>query len=267
MTFAITNHSTMKSNLNAVLKKMGYQSDSRGIIDRYIQVAGAWDEHLMKTRQFIIRVLSGRNIQNLAVYGSGWLLDFPLEEASQMARHIWLYDVVHPAQILHKLRKYSNITTVTTDLTGDGLTGAYEAARLFKKQGIKTEPEKLVKHNFIPRITPDYSVSLNILSQVGDIVSEFLERHINYTEDEARRLVAILQQAHLNLLPRGKSCLITDIGEMLFDEQELLKETNDLIRCSLPVSDNTTAWEWQFDPLGEYHSGMTTVSKVIAIEI
>ena len=99
------------------------------------------------------------------------------------------------------------------------------------------------------------------------MISEYLERHINYTEDETRRLVAILQQAHLNLLPRGKSCLITDIGEMLFDEQERSSETNDLIRCSLPVTDNTVAWEWHFDPLGEYHPGMKTVLKVVAMEI
>ena len=169
MILDIINLNVMTRNLNTVLKKMGYPSDSQGIIDRYIQVAGAWDEHLMKSRQFIIRVLSGRNIQNLAVYGSGWLLDFPLEEVSQMVGHVWLYDVVHPSQIVHKLRKYSNVTAVTADLTGDGLIGAYEAAHLFNKQGIKTEPEKLVNHSFIPQIAPDYSISLNILSQIGDI--------------------------------------------------------------------------------------------------
>jgi hypothetical protein len=54
---------------------------------------------------------------------------------------------------------------------------------------------------------------------------------------------------------------------MLFDEQERLSETNSLIRCSLPVTNNTAAWDWQFDPLGEYHPGMKTVLKVIAMEI
>jgi hypothetical protein len=246
---------------------MGYMADSQGIINRYIRVGAAWDEHLANSKKFIINSLSTRRVNCLAVYGSGWLLDFPLDEIAHVAGKIRLYDVVHPPQVLHRAQKYSNIEVITADLTGGGLTEAYQAVRLYKRTGNIPDASGIFTGHFRPAAHADFIISLNILSQIGDIVTGYLCKHVPFNEDEINRMIEGLQKSHLKLLENGKSCLITDVVEKCFDMQGKLMTTKQLVRCSLPLGRNEQTWEWQFDPLGEYNPGLKTVSSVIAMEI
>jgi hypothetical protein len=84
-----------------ILRKMGYKADNRGIMDRFIQMNGAWEGHLQNTRAFILKCVTGRSIENLAVYGSGWCLDLPLDELSEIADNIQLYDLASAPVIQH----------------------------------------------------------------------------------------------------------------------------------------------------------------------
>jgi len=257
----------MKSGLKNIVRKLGYLSDSRGIINRYINTDAAWDEHLASTKKFIIKAVSGRNIENLAVYGSGWLLDFPLEEVAHFINHIRLYDVVHPPQVLQKIKKYKNVTAITEDITGGALQEACELVRNFKKTGHKPDPAYIFRNRFIPDPVPDYSISLNLLSQIGDIVTGYLGRHMLWNDYEVSSMIGILQQSHLDLLKPGYSCLITDVTEKHFNMQGNLQASKELIKCSLPLTHKSESWEWQFDPSGDYMPGLKTISRIIAVEI
>jgi hypothetical protein len=250
----------------AILRKMGYLSDSIGIIDRYIHVGDAWEEHLSNTKQFILNSLKGRHVQNLAIYGSGWLLDLPLDDLSGSIGHVWLYDVIHPPQILHKLRKYKNVTAVTVDITGGALKAVDNAVKSYKKDGLKPDIESFGNFIFTPDQKPDFVVSLNILSQIGDIVTEYLSTHIPLSEADKNRIIYLLQLSHLGFLQKKSSCIITDVEENLFDFSGKLVSTKALVKCSLPEGSLLKIWEWKFDPLGEYNPGFKTVSRVMAIE-
>jgi hypothetical protein len=255
----------MKQIPERILRRMGYKSDTQGLINRFIAADGAWDGHLQHTREFILKTIAGRSVRNLAVYGSGWLLDLPLEELASIAERIWLYDIIHPSQVLHRIRKYANVTPHTEDITGGVLLSAYHAVKTYKKQRLKTPPEELCQTIFEPGCKPDFSISLNILSQIGEMITNYLQQHVPYSDEEMYQLVFLLQQSHLSLLQPGASCLVTDVEEFEYDEANRLKATRSLIRCPLPVGKKSESWEWQFDPLDEYNQGSKTISKVVGM--
>jgi hypothetical protein len=254
-------------DLSKILRITGFESDSRGIMNRYIGVDGAWDVHLNNCRKYISGFLKERKIRDLAVYGSGWLLDFPLEEASSLAEHVWLFDLVHPVQILHKLKKFRNVTAVKADITGGTLAAVFEAMQLYHRTGFKPDIPALCTRTFNPGTNCDAAVSLNILSQIGDLLCDYISQSIDLTEGEKDTIHYTLQQNHLKLLSKQPSCLVTDTREMTLDAAGRLTGTRELIKCPLPAGTNFREWEWQFDPLKEYNPGFITVSKVVALEV
>lgn len=251
----------------SILRKMGYKADSQGIIDRYINVNGAWESHLQQTRKFILRSLAGKQFKNLAVLGSGWLLDLPIEELSGMAGKIWLYDLVHPSQVLHRLKKYSNVMPVQADITGGTVTNAFHAVKEYKKLGVKMPPEKICDASFRFQNEPDCIISLNIYSQIGQMITDYLKEKVPYEVDETDRIIFLLQQAHLKLLTPGKALLVSDIREEYFDTNGLLTGTREHVRCPIPFSEPSESWEWQFDPVGVYSPGQRTILQVNAYQI
>jgi|WetSurMetagenome_2_1015567.scaffolds.fasta_scaffold75291_3 hypothetical protein len=249
-----------------IIRRMGFQAECQGLIDRYIQVEGAWDDHLSRTREFICNAVAGKNFDNLAVLGSGWLLDLPLDELVDISGHVWLYDVVHPAQIIHKLRKYKHVTPISGDITGGCIVNAWHAVKQYKRTGVKVSPELLCNRTFQPEVVHDMIISLNLMSQIGVMINSYLQRHIPYGRDELERINCILQQAHLDLLLRGRSCLVTDIREINVGFSSGLEETSELLCVTLPNVPDAQTWEWQFDPGGNYKPGKKTRMQVVAME-
>jgi hypothetical protein len=247
-----------------LMRRTGYAADSEGIIERYINVGDAWENHLDHCRKFILRSVGKKKYKNIAVFGSGWLLDVPLELLANASEEVYLYDVVHPAQVMHKISRYPNVKAITADVTGGVLEAVNEAVNVYKKTGIKPDLVSLFERQFRPEKEPDYIISLNILSQLGEIISDYLLKNIpmDISPDE---ISSWLQRAHLQMMKPGKSCMITDIEECLYDVAGQLVKTKKLVFCPMPDGQKET-WDWQFDPLGEYNPGMKTVSRVAAVE-
>jgi hypothetical protein len=147
------------------------------------------------------------------------------------------------------------------------INAAYNAVSAYNRTRVVADPEQICAYSFAPEVRPDYALSLNILSQIGDIVTDYLKKHMPYSEDDISRMVYLLQESHLKLLKLSSSLLITDIREECYDSADQLKTTKDVIKCSLPVSGKIRTWKWQLDPLGEYNPGMKTVSTVIGMEL
>jgi hypothetical protein len=250
-----------------ILRKMGYRSDSQGIIDRYIRVNGDWDGHLQQTRAFILNAVSGKMISNLAVLGSGWCLDLPLDELAGIADQIQLYDLVHPPQVLHQLLRFSNVAAIRADVTGGAVINAYNAIREYRKQGVKVPVDNICGQSFEPAVAPDYTVSLNLYSQLADLISGYLKLYAPYTAQELDRLAYLLQQSHLQLLTPGKSCLITDVRELRVDLDTLQEEAESVIRHPLPQAKRAEAWAWDFEEEGNYRPGKKTILNVVALEL
>lgn len=256
-------------DLGVILKKMGFTDDSRGIINRYIKVDGAWDPHLENSRNFILDCVRDRNYKDVAVYGSGWHLDLPLEQLSRLCNHVWLYDLVHPRQILHKIKKFKNVTSVTADVSGV-LKDVYEFVRSHRSHAERSRNIFRPEYPSTPfgvTVPPHFAISLNLLSQIGDLVTGYLSHHVSLSEPEADDLAATLQESHLKLMMQQPSCLITDVREVWYDRDDKPCKTKQLIKCSLPVGKRSATWQWDFDPLAEYNPGFVTRSEVIALEL
>lgn len=245
-----------------ILLKTGLLGDSHGIINRYIETEGAWDGHLNQCKHLIMQYVEGRNVENLAVYGSGWLLDLPIDKLSDVCGHVWLYDVVHPPQIRHKIRQYPNVSLITADITGGAVDWAFQTAKRRKKDKLYVNPEGFNVRSFVPLAEPDFVISLNILSQLGEVIGEFLVRNEVMEPEKTTGFRAKIQQAHLQQLPAGKSLLISDVTECQVSETGDLSEYP-VVFCPLPVQLPVAEWIWLFDPVKTYRS-METRLKVKA---
>lgn len=246
-----------------ILRKMGYLADRKGVAERYLHNSRAWEDHLRQTKEFILSCMPEGRMGIIAILGSGWLLDLPLEEIVHAADQIYLYDIVHPPQVIHRIGRYDNITAVTEDLTGGAVLAAYQAVRAYKKTRKKPEITDLIP-SFMPSIKADFMVSLNILSQLGAMVTEYLSRHIPYSSAEENEINRFIQAGHLRLLQGTASCLITDYEEVATDLQTGRQQSRRLVLADLPFADRSVEWDWDFDPDGGYYQGMKVVLKVMA---
>jgi len=105
------------------------------------------------------------------------------------------------------------------------------------------------------------------MSQIGIMITDFLKRHMPCLPAETDRIIYLLQRAHLQLLMPGRSCLITDVRELNFDDQDKLVETCEMMMHPLPDSVRAENWEWQFDPQGGYKTERKTLFQVMALEL
>lgn len=250
------------------VRKMKYISDQEGIMKRYFREKENWYSHLENTRQFILNSFQdGKGkIDTIAILGSGWLLDFPLEEIKDRFKKIYLIDVHHPPQIQKKTEKYKNIKLFETDLSGGGIDFCWDL-RKQKEDHFK----KYILDEFTPNIPelpfkPDAFISLNILNQLDILLVDFLkEKKARIIDAEILRFRKKIQKSHLNWIKEKPGCLITDFTELNQKNGEDLQEKK-LIHINLPEGKRAEEWTWDFDLSKTYHPDFETRFKVKAIE-
>ncbi|MCQ2959860.1 MAG: hypothetical protein MJ198_06705 [Bacteroidales bacterium] len=247
-------------SLHSIAKKAGYVTDQMGIQKRYVRENSLWKSHLENTKNFIVENISLCNERNsVAVLGSGWLLDVPIEELTQKFNDVYLYDIVHPEPVVVKTKKYSNVHLVERDLTGGAIELA-EQSETFQQFLSYLQEIKCVDWNQF-----DMVVSVNILNQLDILLCDFLSEKFSASEEQLKEVRRIVQQNHINELPNGKSCLIFDYREenkTVIDNQI---QTKDLLYCTLPESSCCREWDWLFDSSQMYHKGKNTILKVKAM--
>lgn len=250
-----------------MVRRMGYISDQSGIYDRYARETENWNAHLESTKHYISDFIQNNFFQTATIFGSGWLLDLPVEFLSVRLKKILLCDVYHPPQIRQKLKKYDCFEMITTDITGGHMAVAYEAASLYRKSKKKTEIGNIEINGFTPSEETDCYISLNILNQLDILIVDFLRKQNMYTTEELNALRKSIQQSHLNSLPKNRSCLITDYEELTYRSEDVPEILKSLLYTELPDGKNVRTWKWLFDSTGSYNKGRKTVFKVIAMEI
>ena len=245
---------------------MNFISDQEGIMNRYLREKDHWKPHLDNTRQFILDSFLGKEINSIAVMGSGWLLDLPIEELSKKYKKVLLLDVFHPPQVVKKCSKLKNVTLFECDLTGGGIDFCWE---LRKKKG--EHFESFILDKFKPAkpelpYTPDAYISLNILNQLDIILVDFLEKkNRRITDMEIRRFRKKIQKFHVDWLSEKPACLVTDVTEMVSSAEDETQEKN-LIHAELPEGQRNAEWIWDFDLSQTYRKNKETRMKVHAIE-
>jgi hypothetical protein len=248
-----------------ILKKMNYVSDQQGIIDRYLKESESWALHLENTKKFIIESSKTRNPGNCAVLGSGWLLDVPIDFLSERFNKVYLFDILHPVQIQHKVKKYSNVMLVEQDITGGAVNELFESVQLKKIAGSRKELKNIKIEGFAYHVPFDFVVSANILNQLDILLIDYLKNYNLYTDQELFELRILIQQKHYDSLPVGKTCLITDIEELVCNSNKLVEKKNSLVHINLPDDKIISRWQWQFDHK-DYYPGKDVIFNVLALE-
>jgi len=235
------------------LKKMGFFNDQDGIISRYTREKENWDIHLNKSKSFILKSANAVDKKSIAILGSGWLLDVPIDELAKDFKDVYLFDIRHPEQIKHKLRKYKNIHFIEKDLTGGII---HEIFNKLKNRG-KTPPPLL------PIETPllqfdqefDLTVSLNLLNQLDILIVEYIKQKSEYPDEDILAFRKAIQECHIEMLKTQKNaCLISDCTESCRNSKdEAIKWEKPLVHCSLPKGKIEDSWIWPFDHTGNYY--------------
>ncbi len=246
-----------------ILRRMGLFRDQDGIMRRYIQEQEQWKDHLDFSKQFIEKTVTRLQPTTVAVLGSGWLLDAPLEFLSQHCKEVHLYDIRHPKPVAHNMKKYRNVELFEMDITGGMIEYVYTLMRTSGDLTAAKFPEIL----FTPNKQADLIVSLNILSQLDSLVADYLKNRFDIKEAALLELRKKIQQNHINSLPAGKSVLISEYEERCFDRTGALKSTQPLLYVDFPVGDFQMEWEWKFDTCMTYYPNRITHFKVKALQL
>ncbi|MFC2081411.1 hypothetical protein ACFLR8_04295 [Bacteroidota bacterium] len=247
-----------------ILRRMKYTSDQKGIMNRYLSEGDNWDQHLVRTRDFIVSCLEKSQAGSVAVLGSGWLLDVPLEFLCGHFKEVFLVDIVHPRQIVHKIKGIKNARLVSADVTGGAIEGAYNLVRNYRKTGSGNILDIACQAS-LTGIKADYVISLNILNQLDILLVDFITGFIEVPEEEKAIFRKRIQQQHVNLLKSRCSCLISDIEERILNRENKIISTKSLVYADLPEGDLLEEWIWTFDTRGEYNPKHSTEMLVRAI--
>lgn len=250
-----------------ILRRMNYLSDQRGIINRYINEKQNWEIHLTNTKKYITDCLKNKMYKSVAILGSGWLLDVPLEYMVNNFDRVILIDINHPNQIKHKVGKYKNVELKIADISGGVIKQVYNLVKNYRRKGIKKDLKELEFPGYKPEEQEDFIISLNILNQLDILLADYLKKFSIYDDSELNFFRSRIQKSHIDSLIPGKSCLITDYEEEIFNMDRTPDNKRKLVYTDLPDGIKRERWQWNFDMSGSYYNGKKTVFNVIALEL
>jgi len=220
---------------------------------RYILEREAWAIHLENTRQAVKDFAGNKDRSQCLVFGSGWWLDVPTEYLCSHFDKVVFSDISHPTQILKKAKSYTNLSLMTVDITGS-VSEIWNYVKQLKRKSRLEAILDIIDNADMPdaAVFPpsDYYVSVNILSQLSVFIRRYLNHKTLLSSDEIRLTERRLQERHLELLPKGKSCLVTDYNEIYTERKTGKRTKRKLIYTDLPDESERRQWTWTFDRSG-----------------
>lgn len=236
-----------------------YKTDQNGIINRYLSEGDNWNLHLQNTKKFILKSTPNKRCDSIAILGSGWLLDVPVNELLQTTDKLILIDINHPKQIVNKYKNNQQIEFVTADLTNNLITDANNSDT-FSDFLQRCQPIKPI--SFLEEYS--FIISLNLLNQLDILLCDLLKNKYNTPEHSLIDLRIKIQSLHLQSLPQNKSCIITDYCEINYNN--ILEDGSEkgLIHTDLSFIRSREEWLWTFDTKKTYRYNCNTTFKVLA---
>lgn len=246
------------------IRRMGYIRDQEGIMNRYLRESSNWQNHLQNTRNFISASFAGTRAGSVAVLGSGWLLDVPLDDLVRRFGKIYLVDINHPVQIRKKTSGLSQVELIEADLTGGAIEKVWQYAQE-KKTGSPGRPESFHLDPPLDHIRADAYISVNLLNQLDILLCDYLIKQKHFQQDELSSFRSAIQAFHLNWISKKPGVLVSDVREVVEDKQGRI-ESKALLYTDLPAGIRRDSWWWEFDTMGTYHSESRTRMEVQAVE-
>ncbi len=235
------------------LYRFGYPANQMGIMQRYLREEGGWEYHLERTRSAIIKEVEAAKPQSIVVLGSGWLLDVPLTNMLATGASVTLVDLAHPRRIRHKLNGNPHVTIVDYDITACGLDAAWGYGGRGECHEFSNLIYKLRNPLHSYALSSDLIVSVNLLSQLHFHITDYLTRRNRILPWQVPIVARAIQEAHIEWLPKGKSLLISDFEEELWDDEGRLVGVNPRLQIGIDGGNGSnTSWQWAFDTKRTY---------------
>jgi len=230
--------------------------EQEGIFNRYLYEQQNWKLHLENSKAVFIDALKNLNVNSIAVLGSGWLLDVPMDFLLAHFSKIYLVDIVHPVQLVKKYKRFSQVQFVQQDITQ-----SWELLVNHRKTSFQEFKSlanfKIANFEFKDA---DVVVSLNLLSQLAELPFDYF---FDASKEKAGKLdyQVFFQRQHYEMLKSFKSwILISDVEEIRIGENE---EKISLLQFGLDDEFYRRNWIWKFDFSGLYIIGINEVKKIV----
>lgn len=243
------------------LRHMGFVREVQGIQKRYRHCKSFWAEHIERCNSLILRSARACERKRKAVIlGAGLLHDVPLRELSAEFREVILVDVVHALGSRWRTRRFANVTHYLGDVTGC-LEAVYEAGGDASAPLPESKPTL-----FLDDPEVDFTVSLNLMSQLPCMPTAYLRWLGGRTETVLDAFSRVLIRAHLEYLARlpGRVLLITDVERLTLDLMGRVTEIRDLL-FGLKLAHWDEEWTWKLAPAPEVHPSLSYFRKVIGL--
>lgn len=246
------------------LNRLGYYNYQEGLIYRHLKQKEGWHSHLNNCRNYILKAVNIAKPAKVTVLGSGWLLDFPLQEIVDMNIPVTLIDIVHPPEAVKQVSALRNVEMIEDDITG-GLVH-----EIWRKTGSIPifRKHKTLDDIKIPRFRfkgdPGLVISLNILSQLDVLPVKYLKKKSSMQESQFTCFREEIQRKHIECLQKYSSVIITDTEEIFFNrsgESSVVKS----IVSEIPEGNYKEEWTWDFDLKGSDYNQKRSILKVTAV--
>ena len=249
---------------NSVIQLL--KKDQSGILRRYRRESAGWDEHLNNTRKFALKAMQGKIRKSAAVLGSGWLLDVPLEEMSSYFEKVCLFDIQHPEKVKKQVKSLGNVELQVCDISGFA-NPVNQYLKQYRNSRNRLPINEMQPQDRLNLDEFDFVFSCNILNQLDILLIEYLSQFFDLNRDETVGFRKNVQKRHIDMLPRGRSCMVADYEEITYtpDGKEISRKTS----VYHPVIHRPDArrWTWKFDTKMKYYDDKKTFFEVLGVEI
>ncbi|MFZ3017626.1 MAG: hypothetical protein WA056_04085 [Gallionella sp.] len=238
-------------------RKLGYLRESIAIRSRYRRCKTAWQPHLERSRAALLASLQAcDSFRSALVFGSGLLLDIPLDELARRFEKVYLVDVVHLPEVRRAVRRHSNVHCISLDVTG------------FMQQLDTISPQHLglpLPERFLDDPDIDWVASVNLLSQLPLLPLDWLSRRFPELDHATLDSWGTrLMRQHLDYLAAfaAPTCLLADMEQIVHNSDGKIIERIDFV-SQLGFDDTTPdQWRWDIAPPGEIAPGIGSFHRV-----
>lgn len=249
-----------------ILNSMGYYNYQNGLIFRHLNQEGGWDTHLTSCRRYILEALEIYRPVKVTVLGSGWLLELPVAEMLEKTKKIVLVDIVHPPDVIRQAGVFNNIELTEEDVTGGLIEAVWKKTHSHRFLNKLRTIEDIAIPEYKPENDPGMVISLNILTQLESLLTDYLKKRSVVNEEEYLSFRRNIQKKHLDFLTKHNSVLITDISEIITDKSGKTNPVPTLL-CDLPAGKQREEWVWNFDLKGSDYYNSRSIMNVLAITL
>jgi hypothetical protein len=225
-------------------RRFGHDREAVSIAARHRRCHADWAPHLEAVKTLILESAATVPGKGTAVIlGSGLCLDVPLAELCARFRSVLLVDAHHPRPARALAKRFKNVRLIEADVTGMAQAADHAARTATPLPYPVPVPDPL------PGLTPDFTASVNLASQLALPFRKILDGKV--PEAELTAFCRGLIEAHITWLATlpGRTCLVCDRTWQCVDAGEILESLDALEGIVLPPPD--CAWTWRIAPRPE----------------